>query len=106
MVKNYARSAYFLFTFSIITSQINASSLSPQKLSQKLRAAGFGLFTEKTGLINKFKDNDTHEALQAKIKFASTLYQTQLEACGLPQESAFVIDSREKEVFRIVESSK
>lgn len=102
MIKNYAPVAYFLFTM-LFTCNTVSASLSPQKLTQKLRAAGYSHFIDVTGLSNKIKANDTDEAVLTKVAFATTFYAQYLATRNELPESADFAERRSKNILHILE---
>ncbi len=102
MIKNYAPVAYFLFTMLLTCNTISAS-LSPQKLTQKCLAAGYGRFIDATGLLSKIKTNDTDEAVAAKVAFATTFYAQYLATRNELPESTDLAERRSKNIVHILE---
>jgi hypothetical protein len=102
MIKKYTPVAYFLFTMLLTYNTISAC-LSPQKLTQKCHAAGYGRFIDVTGLLNKIKTNDTQEAVAAKVAFATTFYAQFLATGNELPETIHIIENRRKHILRILE---
>jgi hypothetical protein len=101
MVTNYARSAYLFMTLSIITSPFHASSVSPSKLAQKLRALDTNFFRI-TGLAEKITPDDTHQAREAKIDFAQTIYNMQSENQNISTDPLQLAEKRKAAILQVL----